>query len=401
MAPMGHKLDAKLYKLAIYETDGFFAEHFDTLHGENHLGTLVVCLPVPHEGGAFILSDDGNELRLPFDELVKGGQIPWIAFYTDVKHKVEVVKSGMRMTLQFDLTIEKLDPENENSLTAMAQVDRDISEPENKYHFQDYNQEILSSIRNKLNTIFSQQKIQTSEEKLSNLASMTRSKRPRLDDNNDEPIMLQLIKINLFTGDYKSQLNEIQIEKDEDEGGQIEPKAIMLNPDGVAIMLKRRYGATALSPDRLKGSDSVLYYAVKDYFIVELKQIILEQSTDYKGGFKNRPIRVVAFSQISVVQEAYTSDEETEVDQNNKHIPKECKKSYGLQYNPDEEQEEEEEKQLEKAKVKKICLVSGFKSKSLANLINEPYTDYAGNEPEVGVYSYLHAALFIYPKVSS
>ena len=108
MAPMGYKVIPKLYKLAIYEKDGFFAEHADTLHGENHIGTLVVCLPVSHEGGAFILSDDENKLILPFDELLKTGkndQLPWVAFYTDVKHKVEVVKSGVRMTLQYDLLL--------------------------------------------------------------------------------------------------------------------------------------------------------------------------------------------------------------------------------------------------------------------------------------------------------
>jgi len=86
---------------------------------KNHIGTLVVCLPVPHTGGALIVSDDGNREIFPFEELVKEkNNIPWVAFYTDVKHQVEAVESGHRVTLQYNLHIGKEDKEEVSRIEA-------------------------------------------------------------------------------------------------------------------------------------------------------------------------------------------------------------------------------------------------------------------------------------------
>jgi len=45
-------------------------------------------------------------------------------------------------------------------------------------------------------------------------------------------------------------------------------------------------------------------------------------------------------------------------------------------------------------------LVTGFSGKSLSRLVAQSYAEFTGNEAMQGVYSYLHAALFIYPKES-
>jgi len=71
MAPLLGQIEAKLHKLCIYEKGGFFSEHADTQRSEKHIGTLVVCLPVPHTGGALIVSDDGNKEIFSFEELIK------------------------------------------------------------------------------------------------------------------------------------------------------------------------------------------------------------------------------------------------------------------------------------------------------------------------------------------
>src|SRR5689334_12891312 len=86
-------------------------------------------------------------------------------------------------------------------------------------------------------------------------------------------------------------------------------------------MLKRRYGASSLSLERLKGIDGALYQILKDHFIMEVKSILLEQSADYV----NQPFEVVALSRLEL-QESSTSDEEVKLDENEKHVPKKCMK---------------------------------------------------------------------------
>jgi len=107
------------------------------------------------EGGTFILSDDGNKMRLPFDEMTFDGKIAWVAFYTDVKHQIEVVKSGTRMTLQFDLYVKKKFELCGSDLESFAEETR--WKTGILCNFQDYNQEVLSSIKNKLVKVFSQE----------------------------------------------------------------------------------------------------------------------------------------------------------------------------------------------------------------------------------------------------
>ena len=73
--------------------------------------TLVVVFPTAHEGGALVLRHRGNELR--FDSgtiLTAAGQegraksAAYIAFYGDIEHEVEVVQSGHRITLTYNIS---------------------------------------------------------------------------------------------------------------------------------------------------------------------------------------------------------------------------------------------------------------------------------------------------------
>jgi hypothetical protein len=99
----------------MYEEGGHFDAHADTLHGDNHLATLVVVLPVAHEGGALEVKVGNDcktfDLSTPFSDS-KGSDcdsdsfkpaLKWACFYTDCTHKVLPVTKGRRIILQYDL----------------------------------------------------------------------------------------------------------------------------------------------------------------------------------------------------------------------------------------------------------------------------------------------------------
>ena len=131
LVPNKYKFIAKLYKMHIYLPGGHFDLHRDTPHAPNHLATLVVALPSCFQGGNLTLMDYKEVKSFPLgslpmpetpsdtetEESIKQAErlittrndsketakCHWVAFYTDVEHKVETVLSGTRIVLQFDL----------------------------------------------------------------------------------------------------------------------------------------------------------------------------------------------------------------------------------------------------------------------------------------------------------
>lgn len=107
-----YPLRAELYKLNIYAAGGKFKTHRDTPRASNMLGSLVVCLPFPHEGGALIVRQGGRSVTHDWsfalndtDENCKDAQnrIQWAAFYGDCEHEILEVTSGYRVTLTYNL----------------------------------------------------------------------------------------------------------------------------------------------------------------------------------------------------------------------------------------------------------------------------------------------------------
>ena len=85
---------------------GMFKAHQDTPRGENHLGTLVVALPSPFEGGEFILRKSEAETR--FDWSTSGrkdhpNDLHWVFFYSDIEHEILPVKTGYRLTVSYHI----------------------------------------------------------------------------------------------------------------------------------------------------------------------------------------------------------------------------------------------------------------------------------------------------------
>ncbi|EME83948.1 uncharacterized protein MYCFIDRAFT_152230 [Pseudocercospora fijiensis CIRAD86] len=98
-------IKAQLYKLNIYSgPNGKFKAHVDTPRSEEQLGSLVVSLPVAHDGGQLAVRNAGQELI--FDWSQKSGAPAYIeraAFYSDCEHEVYEVTSGHRVTLTYNL----------------------------------------------------------------------------------------------------------------------------------------------------------------------------------------------------------------------------------------------------------------------------------------------------------
>jgi hypothetical protein len=102
-------LRAILSKVNVYEEGGFFKRHLDTPRNSKMIGSLVVCLPVPHSGGELSLRHEGKSVTIDWSQTEDSNDVVrWCAFYSDVEHEVLPVRSGHRVTLTYDLLADGL-----------------------------------------------------------------------------------------------------------------------------------------------------------------------------------------------------------------------------------------------------------------------------------------------------
>ncbi|KAJ3507607.1 hypothetical protein NM208_g15937 [Fusarium decemcellulare] len=94
---------AELYKLNVYSSpSGKFKPHVDTPRSDSQMGSLVVCLQVPHQGGQLAVRHGGREIV--FDWASQStNTVQWAAFFSDCEHEVLEVTEGHRMTLTYNL----------------------------------------------------------------------------------------------------------------------------------------------------------------------------------------------------------------------------------------------------------------------------------------------------------
>ncbi|KAJ5593578.1 hypothetical protein N7537_010482 [Penicillium hordei] len=96
-------LRAELYKMNIYSApSGMFKAHVDTPRSEHQMGSLVVCLPTPHEGGELTIRRQGRQNVYSWGPL-STSHIQWAAFYSDEEHEVGKVTKGQHVTLTYNL----------------------------------------------------------------------------------------------------------------------------------------------------------------------------------------------------------------------------------------------------------------------------------------------------------
>jgi hypothetical protein len=99
------QLEAKLYKLLVYEKGGFFLPHRDSEKHDRMLASMIVVLPNRFEGGRLVVRHGAVEQTLTFKEAASGETPCYAAFYADCEHEVERVTSGVRLCLAYNLVM--------------------------------------------------------------------------------------------------------------------------------------------------------------------------------------------------------------------------------------------------------------------------------------------------------
>ncbi|KAK4102920.1 hypothetical protein N658DRAFT_522894 [Parathielavia hyrcaniae] len=94
-------ITAELYKMLMYEKGAMFKPHTDTEKIPGMFGTLVICLPSPHEGGDLVLKHRGQSKTYK----TSTNQTSMLCWYSDVHHEVLPVVSGYRWVLTYNLAI--------------------------------------------------------------------------------------------------------------------------------------------------------------------------------------------------------------------------------------------------------------------------------------------------------
>ncbi len=89
---------ARLDKLNVYSEGDFFKGHVDTPSSEEMFGTLLINLPVEHEGGQLTIKEPlrGNEREEFTTGWGKASGFEWVAFFSDCEHEVLPVIRGHR-----------------------------------------------------------------------------------------------------------------------------------------------------------------------------------------------------------------------------------------------------------------------------------------------------------------
>ncbi len=98
-----YEIEARLYKMLLYEKGDFFLSHKDTEKEKGMFGTLLIGLPSKHTGGELIIRFDGEEEVVSFSGPASNNQIPFTAFYADCEHEVKPLTSGYRVCLVYNL----------------------------------------------------------------------------------------------------------------------------------------------------------------------------------------------------------------------------------------------------------------------------------------------------------
>ncbi|MCU6482129.1 2OG-Fe(II) oxygenase [Arthrobacter sp. A2-55] len=103
--PEGTWLTAGLHSMLVYGKGQFFLPHQDSEKHAEMVATLVVMLPSVHTGGELVVDDSGSEQVY----LGSRDDLVLVAFYADRRHEVRPVRSGYRVSLTFNLLLNRPD----------------------------------------------------------------------------------------------------------------------------------------------------------------------------------------------------------------------------------------------------------------------------------------------------
>ncbi len=98
------RLDARLYKLLVYEPGGFFSAHRDTEKADGMIATLSISLPAAGAGGELIVRHRDREAAIDMN-VEEPSELAFAAFYADCSHEIRPVLEGHRLSLVFNLCL--------------------------------------------------------------------------------------------------------------------------------------------------------------------------------------------------------------------------------------------------------------------------------------------------------
>ncbi|KAL8764944.1 MAG: hypothetical protein Q9209_007808 [Squamulea sp. 1 TL-2023] len=93
---------AELYKMLLYEKGAMFKPHQDTQKVPGMFGTLIICLPSKHTGGAVCLRHGSKSERFESSGNSAFGA-SYLTWYADVVHEIEPIQTGYRWVLAYNL----------------------------------------------------------------------------------------------------------------------------------------------------------------------------------------------------------------------------------------------------------------------------------------------------------
>ncbi len=120
----GEHLDAKLTDVLVYRAGGRFARHKDTPRDPALVGTLVVGLPIAHQGGAFLVDNGGEDHVVDWSGTPDPTTLRWVAMFSDADHEIEPVIDGARVTLVYSLSRSGRKRDDATYAARMAKLDK-------------------------------------------------------------------------------------------------------------------------------------------------------------------------------------------------------------------------------------------------------------------------------------
>jgi len=274
-------IELRPYKMHIYEPGGHFKWHRDTLHGDDHIATLVFVLPTKFKGGQLqfcgkwyfndppksadkccdddsepgenelVATKNTDEMKLPL----------WNIFYTDHYHRVTPVTEGIRIVLQFDVFYKR------------------------KNYKEEYNEEAESRVK--------RQKVKSGDEDSDDKDFMKSD-----DENSDNEDFIENIEGNHW---WKDQPVCHLIDEHNTWYSHVDVTLIELikaNGRCIAIFLDHEYSCGALKKMILKDTDLEIYKALNPHFKISCIPIVISKSDDKCAIAQYRP---------------YNEDDETEM----------------------------------------------------------------------------------------
>ena len=122
------RLDARLYKLLIYEPGGFFSAHRDTEKTDGMIATLSITLPAAASaGGELIVRHLDREVRIDMNAS-EPSELAFAAFYADCAHETLPIRGGCRLSLVFNLCLRPDDTDTPRQAPDYSDQVRDIAE---------------------------------------------------------------------------------------------------------------------------------------------------------------------------------------------------------------------------------------------------------------------------------